>query len=349
MAHPDFTALKHWFQREARSLPWRDDPSPYAVWISEIMLQQTRVAVVIPYFERWMQQFPTVQSLAAAPLDRVIKAWEGLGYYSRARNIHHAAQQIAHSFGGSLPESTTDLESLKGLGPYTVGAIQAFAFKQKAAAVDGNVMRVLARHELIEDDISKPKTQSRMRERTLELLPNDEPWIVSEALIELGATLCGRDPQCPRCPLQRSCKARAEGVAHLLPTKGKKATSQALYRAVVLVVVDNHILVRRCPSGEIMSDLHEFPAIDLNAPTLQTRPLYAQLKKRWPMTLTPVRVLEEIKHTYTRYRVTLFPVLFATPARIEIEGYFWHPVTDLPQLAFSAGHRKLVPQLQAST
>lgn len=349
MSHLDFIALKQWFQREARSLPWRDSPSPYAVWISEIMLQQTRVAVVIPYFERWMQKFPTLQSLAAAPLDSVIKAWEGLGYYSRARNIHHAAQQIVHSFDGQLPASTEGLKSLKGLGPYTIGAIQAFAFRQKAAALDGNVMRVLARHELIKEDISKPKTQSRMRKRTLELLPENEPWIASEALIELGATICGRDPQCPRCPLQRSCKAHAEGVAHLLPIKGKKATSQALYRALALVVVDDHVLVRRCPSGEIMSDLHEFPAFDLNSPGLQTRPFYARLRKHWPMKLTPVRQLEEIKHTYTRYRVTLFPVLFATAARIEIAGYFWHPVTALPQLAFSAGHRKLVPQLQAST
>ncbi|NRA90187.1 MAG: A/G-specific adenine glycosylase, partial [Simkaniaceae bacterium] len=142
----DVTAIRKWFFKNRRNLPWRENPSPYEVWVSEIMLQQTQVSVVVPYFERWMNIFPTIEKLAGAPLEKVIKAWEGLGYYSRARNLHEGAKYLMEENGGELPSSAAELEKVKGIGPYTVGAILSFAYKQKRAAVDGNVLRVLARY-----------------------------------------------------------------------------------------------------------------------------------------------------------------------------------------------------------
>ena len=184
----DFYPLKKWFLIEQRDLPWRKINDPYAIWISEIMLQQTQVAVVIPYYLKWMQRFPTIQALAEAESDEVIKMWEGLGYYSRARNLHAGARYLIEFFGGILPNNESDLAKIKGLGPYTIGALLSFAFHQKKAAVDGNVMRVMARCYELDDDIAKSKTQKKIRHLVEEILPEDESWIVNEALIELGAT-----------------------------------------------------------------------------------------------------------------------------------------------------------------
>lgn len=332
--------LKAWFIRKARVMPWREDPNPYAVWISEVMLQQTRVSVVIPYFERWMQQFPTISQLASAPLDSVIKAWEGLGYYSRARNLHLAAKQIMEHHQGTLPDSEVALQRLKGLGPYTIGAIRAFAFKQRAAAVDGNVVRVLARHDLISDDIGKPSTLTAIRKRALEILPEAEPWVIAEALIELGATVCNRKPNCIECPLQGSCKAFRRGTMHLYPVKKTKISIQALTKSVAVIMADGHALVKRCESGKVMSDLHEFPSL----PT-DMGDLHPHLESLWTLELHPKAKLKEIQHSYTRYKVTLLPTLYSTPSLFPIPGYFWHPIATLNQLAFSAGHRQLLSQL----
>lgn len=185
----DTSALHQWFREMNRPFPWRENPNPYRVWISEVMLQQTRASVVIPYFERWMELFPGPHVLARAPLEEVIKAWEGLGYYGRARHLHEGARQIVHQFNGLLPSKREQLEKIKGLGPYMVNAILSFAFHQRAAAVDGNVSRVLARHFMIEDDIARHATKKRIQAFADEVLDIKKPWITAEALIELGATL----------------------------------------------------------------------------------------------------------------------------------------------------------------
>lgn len=345
----DLSKLRTWFQNHARDLPWRRHPSPYAVWISEVMLQQTQVATVIPYFERWMQQYPSIKHLALAPLDDVIKAWEGLGYYSRARHLHAGARQIVESFGGQLPNTEADLKTIKGLGPYTVGAIRAFAFRQRAAAVDGNVMRVLARYYAIEDDLIKPKTIRALRQRALELLPRHEPWVIAEALIELGATTCNRQPRCSECPLNNSCTAYAQGLTDRLPYKSVKAATLPLYRSVALVVSENHALIRCCGQGEVMADLHEFPYRDASPTGSMHEELRDELQKHWRMDLQVHSVLEEVKHSFTRYRVTLFPVLFKASKPKPIEGFFWHPIKSLAQLPFSAGHRRLAQLLMTDS
>ncbi len=342
----DTPSLKQWFSREKRELPWRQFPTPYQVWISEVMLQQTQAAVVIPYFEKWMEQFPSIESLAEAALDQVIKAWEGLGYYSRARNLHAGARYIVQHLGGRLPQDPEELSKIKGLGPYTIGAIRSFAFHHKAAAVDANVIRVLCRYFLLEEDIAKPKTVQHIRQIAETILPEEEPWVVAEALIELGATVCTRNPQCRRCPLRASCAALLHGKADKLPYKSRKITIQALFRGVAIVHSAGHLLVKRGVQGSIMSDLHEFPYLEgeqqqIADPAACGELLSRHIEDELGLRVEFDQVLPAEAQAFTRYRVTLQPSLYTCYAMPPVEGCQWLSIAALQQLAFSSGHRRI--------
>lgn len=337
----DLQKLKQWFMAERRNLPWREDPSAYAVWVSEVMLQQTRVSVVISYFERWMQLFPTIHALAEAPIADVIKAWEGLGYYSRARNLHAGARQIMDHFGGCLPSGEEELKKIKGLGAYTIGAIQAFAFQQRAAAVDGNVLRVMSRYAGIAEDISKSKTVGSIRKQVLDFLPSQEPWIIAEALIELGATLCSRTPKCLSCPLQGGCTAYAEGKVHLLPVKAKKTATIRLYRAVFVVIAEGFCLVKRGKKGKIMEDLYEFPYVESEGPISSFAAFIDKQEEAWGARLVFQKSFEEITHAFTKYQATLFPALFYAEQIFSAEEHTWLPFAELKKHPFSSGHRQI--------
>lgn len=341
--------LKNWFLAEKRDLPWRIDPTPYGVWISEMMLQQTQVAVVIPYFERWMLRFPNIQKLAEASVDDVIKVWEGLGYYSRARYIHQGAIYLLKNHGGELPESEVELSKIKGLGIYTVGAIRSFAFHQKTAAVDGNVIRVIARYFMIEDDIAKTKTLATIRDIANEILPDEEHWINNEALIELGATVCGRKPKCGECPLRGSCRSYAQGVTDKLPYKSTKTTITHLYRTVAIVICGDMILVRKGKKGEIMSDLYEFPYFEATQEGILAQQMEGNLQKQFSFAATWQRSLPEVAHSFTRYRVKLMPMQFSCSTNPCIENYQWLTLSQLKEFAFSSGHRRILQTLSKDT
>lgn len=337
----DVYSLKKWFASEMRDLPWRMQKDPYAIWISEVMLQQTQVSVVIPYFLNWMDRFPTVRHLADAPLDEVIKMWEGLGYYSRARNLHEAAKDLIVRFGGNLPNREEELKTIKGLGPYTVGAILSFAFHQKKAAVDGNVIRVLTRYFGIKDDIAKPSTVTKLRLLAQEILPDDESWIVNEALIELGATICQRKSRCLTCPLKKSCKGFQQGIVDQLPAKSKKIKIEHLQRSVAVIQCGSSFLVSRGEKGKVMSDLYEFPYFELAQDQFCSKELKKKVKELYSLQVTENKHLPEISHGFTRYQVKLYPVLFLCKTPKEIEGFQWLSKEALQKLAFSSGHRKI--------
>ena len=337
----DIEALKKWFLNRRRIFPWREDASPYAVWVSEVMLQQTRAAVVVPYFLHWMERFPTIQALAAAELDDVIKAWEGLGYYSRARNLHAGAQLIVKEYEGRLPQSAEELQRIKGLGPYTVGAIRAFAFKQKAAAVDGNVLRVMTRYTNDSGDITRTQVQRRIREKVESLLPEEEPWLVSEGLIELGATVCLPKPDCASCPMQAGCEALASGTVQDLPQRKPRPKTEELYRWVGVIVADQYTLIRRGTEGQIMHDLHEFPYVAAQSGA-EPRELLSHLLM---LPLQERGRLNRITHGFTRYRVHLDPWIFNTVGQQPVEGYQWVHFDQLADFAFSSGHRRLLHAL----
>lgn len=324
--------LKEWFLNQKRDLPWRRDRTPYRIWISEVMLQQTQVAVVIPYFHRWMQKFPTLESLAHALEEEVIKLWEGLGYYSRARNLHKAARLILEKHQGIIPSQAQELEELPGFGPYTVGALLSFAFQQKAPAVDGNVVRVTSRYFASSEDCSKKAHYEKL---THSLLPDEDPWIVMEALIELGARICQKKPKCLECPILEGCQAYRQGRTLEFPVSRKRPAIIQLKRHVGIIQTGNKILVRQEKEKKLMSGLYEFPYTTDADPF----PFQGILRK---IVDFPV-----VKHGFTRYNVSLFPTLYQIDTEIPIHGYEWRVQETLKQLPFSAGHRRILEIMDA--
>ncbi len=330
----DVEALIHWFAEEKREFPWRETPSPYAVWISEVMLQQTQASVVQRYFLRWMAKFPTIRALAEAPLEEVIKQWEGLGYYSRARHIHEAAHYFMMYHQGNIPSSYEALIKVKGLGRYTVGAILSFAFKQKKAAVDGNTLRVLTRYFAIREEVEKRQAQEKIWRLAEELLPEENPWEVVEGLIELGAVVCRKEPQCSLCPLRSSCLGFQQGIQRELPRKGKRVAITSLKRSVFVIVCEGTLLLKKGIRGSLMADLYEFPFVEGE-------------KKGFPFDFVKEKIqpLSVEEHHFTRFKVTLYPELWKAFERKEVPGYEWVLYAEIGKIPFSSGHRKILGQL----
>ncbi len=338
----NISALKTWFLQNKRDFPWRDSPSPYEVWISEVMLQQTQALRVVAYFKNWMKLFPSVEVLAKADSNSVLKAWEGLGYYSRARAIHAAAADIVARFNGKIPDNAEELSSIKGLGPYTVGAILSFGFQKKHPAVDANVIRVLTRYYAIESDTSKPKTVEELRKLTLSLLPDKEPHIISEALIELGAAVCKKTPSCMVCPLKSGCKAYKEQATGRYPVKTQKTVYEALYRDVAIISCEGFMLVRRGKKGIACTGLYEFPYFDTLSGGLSGEEIQSNLLKEFGLETSFEGHLDEEKQSFTRYRVALYPKLYKAAKKIEIEDHEWQKEEHLESLTFSSGHRRIL-------
>jgi A/G-specific adenine glycosylase len=302
------------------------------------------VNVVIPYFFRWMERFPSVEDLAQASLEEVIKEWEGLGYYSRARNLHEGAKRVVTQFKGQIPDTEEELSKIKGLGPYTIGAIRSFAFHQRTSAVDGNVIRVLTRIFGIDDDIGKASTTHFVRQLASDLLPEEESWEWNEALIELGAIVCQRKANCQKCPVQQQCVAFRRGVVDELPVKSKKIKIERISRMVAIIQSGSFFLVRKEKNGKIMSDLYEFPYFPLSE-SFPHSSLKDKVREELDLDVKEKEQLQEEKHSFTRYQVKLFPVLFSCAEKKEIPGWNWHSYEELIQLPFSSGHRRIFHSL----
>ncbi|MDB5054857.1 MAG: A/G-specific adenine glycosylase [Bacilli bacterium] len=260
--------LLQWYGRSKRDLPWRRNKNPYYIWVSEIMLQQTRVDTVIPYFHRFIEKFPTVAALSHAPEEEVLKAWEGLGYYSRARNLQSAVREVHEQYNGIVPSAKADISALKGVGPYTAGAILSIAYNQPEPAVDGNVMRVLSRYFLLEEDIAKASTRISIERLAQELIPAGEAGDFNQALMELGATVCTpRAPQCLTCPVLEHCAGRLAGRAEELPLKTKAKPPRPERRAVALVEGSGahagRLLIRQRPQDGLLARMWELPHAEL--------------------------------------------------------------------------------------
>ena len=253
--------LLDWFRDNARVLPWRSDPQPYKVWVSEIMLQQTRVAAVLGYFARFLDRLPTVDDLAKVEEDELLKLWQGLGYYNRARNLQKAARQIMSDFGGIFPSSYEEIIKLSGVGDYTAGAIASIAFGEAVPAVDGNVLRVITRVTGDRSDIGKPETKANIRASLLEVIPTAFPGQFNQALMELGALVClpNGAPLCESCPLKELCKAHLEGLTDQIPVKEKKKARRVEERTVCLIFREGKVALRQRPKKGLLAGLWEFP------------------------------------------------------------------------------------------
>lgn len=337
--------LHLWFEENKRDFPWRQERTPYKVWISEVMLQQTRASVVVPYFIRWMEIFPDVEKLAQASLEQVMKVWEGLGYYSRARRLHEGAREICSRFSGCIPSSREDLHSIQGLGSYTVGAILSFGFSQRAPAVDGNVMRVLSRYFLIEENISKASVRKLLDKRAEEFLDLDKPWVSSEALIELGATICSLKPSCYECPLKTGCLAFKENKMDLLPIKNSNPEPTFLYRRVAIIEANGFFLIKKETEGKVMAGLYEFPYFEMKKSSLDSLESLREIENFLKCKPHPVRTLSRIKHTFTRYKVELYPIWFRLDFKKVIDGWEWISFDRFSQIPFSSGHKKIMEKI----
>lgn len=250
-----------WYREHARVLPWRSDPTAYHVWISEIMLQQTRVAAVLDYYRRFLEAAPTVADLAAMPQEQLMKLWQGLGYYSRARNLHKAAVQIMERHGGVFPNTYEDIRSLAGVGDYTAGAISSIAFHLPIPAVDGNVLRVSARICGDEGDISTPAMKKKVTRALAEVIPLDAPGDFNQAMMELGATVClpNGAPLCGQCPAASFCRAYLEDRIGQLPVKAAKKARRVEHRTVYLLFYQDCVALRRRPDRGLLAGLWEYP------------------------------------------------------------------------------------------
>ncbi len=339
---PEAEDLLVWYDRHRRNLPWRAKPGeladPYRVWLSEIMLQQTTVAAVKPFYLRFLERFPTIEALAAAPSEAVMQAWAGLGYYSRARNLHACARGVVERHGGRFPGTEAELLKLPGIGAYTAAAVAAIAFNERAAAVDGNVERVMTRVFRVEEPL--PKAKAQVRTLTEALVPTDRPGDFAQALMDLGATICTpKRPACALCPWMRPCAARSAGLQETYPKKAKKAEGQLrLGAAFVVLRADDAVLLRTRPPSGLLGGMAEPPTSDWAPDYTPSRAMLdAPLEARW------TRLPGTVRHTFTHFPLEL-TVFFAkvprgTPAPDDMR---WTPRAALGEEALPGAMKKVL-------
>lgn len=292
--------LLAWYDSQKRDLPWRINRDPYRVWVSEIMLQQTRVETVKPYYQNFMEKFPTVEALADAPEEEVLKAWEGLGYYSRARNLQAAAREVKITYGGVIPDEPEKISKLKGIGPYTAGAILSIAYEKPEPAVDGNVMRVFSRLLLMEDDIAKPATRVKMEHLVRQTIPQGRAGDFNQALMELGALIClPRSPHCLTCPVFDYCLARKEGVQEELPVKGKAKPPRPVNLLVAVVLRGDQVLINKRPEQGLLAGMWEFPMVEADPKVWEEERLTESLHSRFGIEAEVTGQLAHIQHTFS--------------------------------------------------
>jgi A/G-specific adenine glycosylase len=339
--------LLAWYSKEGRALPWRENRDPYRIWLSEIMLQQTTVVAVIPYYERFLQRFPTVETLASASLDDVISMWAGLGYYSRARNLHRAAQQIV-SKQGVFPETLEGLLELPGVGRSTAGAILSIAFDQPAPILDGNVRRVLVRLFAWQEDPRSSRAEKQLWQWAEALTPNQHPHDYAQAIMDLGATVCvPRKPVCNSCPLQELCQARKEGLAEQLPVARKQKKIPVRQQIALLIKRSGSLLLRQRPPEGFLGGLWEFPAVELSTdqqPRQAAERLLADLGLSGALS-----EVGEVRHAYSHFKLDLsvFEVeIDLVEAVAEEDPYRWFAREEMGGLPLHGAHRKVSDQFE---
>lgn len=349
-------ALLAWFHAHQRDLPWRRTYAPYHIWLSEIMLQQTQMARVVDYFTRWLVRFPDIATLAAAHEEDVLKFWEGLGYYSRARNLHRAAQLLMRDHGGLLPPDHATLLALPGIGRYTAGAIMSLAFNQKYPVVDANVERLFARLDDIDSPIKESGNQRFLWQRVNALIPDGQARHFNQALMELGALICTpRNPLCTACPVARHCKALRGNTVERRPVPREKRSQVRIEMVTGILLHEGRIFIQKRPPAGVWANLWEFPGGQLEPGETPTAALIREYREETEWEIHSLKKLRIVHHSYTRYRVTLhgYCCLLAPgsgpPVLHAAQEYRWVTPTELDNFAFPTGHRQLIdaelPQL----
>lgn len=340
-------ALQTWSAEHQRELPWRNIGDPYRVWISEVMLQQTTVAAVIPYFQRFLQRFPNVQSLAAAEEADVLKLWEGLGYYSRARNLHKGAKEIVEQRGGKFPRDAGELQTLPGIGRYTAGAIASFAFDLRAPIVEANTLRLYARLLGFDGDPRSAAGQQLLWSFAEAILPEESCGEFNQALMDLGATVCTpKEPGCSVCPLNRFCGALERGRVQEIPRLAARPAITEVTACTVAIRRDQSFLLRRCLPSERWAGLWDFPRFELSAPPVSAarleRDVVREIMTRTGLQIAVPSQISEFRHGVTRYRITLkcFLAEYQAGQLPPGEDWSWATPANFSELPFSVTGRK---------
>lgn len=346
--------LLRWYRKNRRDLPWREIRDPYAVWISEIMLQQTRVETVIPYYRRFLERFPDASSLAAASSEEVLKVWENLGYYSRARNLHEAAKVVTTRHGGRLPEAREELAALPGIGDYTAGAIESIAFGRPVPAVDGNVRRVLARLYAIEDPVESGPGKSRIRALAAELVSPEDPGAFNQALMDLGSRVCTPAlPRCPECPLLDVCEALRQDRQEVLPVSSPKKSlpSESAVAALLRDREGRFLIVRRPPRG-FLGGLWKFPGGFLRPGEDLPEGLRRTVREEVGLVFSILGELASVSTVYShfRLRLTAFHCRKRGGGTVHLPApdRRWATIGEMNGLPFSKADRLLFPFLPVS-
>lgn len=351
------SALLDWWDEGHAELPWRQRRDPYAIWVAEVMLQQTQVATVVPYYERWMARLPTVEALAAASLDEVLKLWEGLGYYSRARHLRDAAQMVVEQYDGRLPGTASELLKLKGIGRYTAGAIASIAFGEPAPILDGNVTRVLSRLFDVTDDVTATATKKRLWQLATELVPAERPGDFNQALMELGQRVClPANPLCLHCPLSVYCLARQRGTQLERPVRPARPGTPH-YDVVAAVIWQNgqigegRFLIAQRPLDGLLGGLWEFPGGKQEAGETLPQALQREIAEELDIEIEVRRFLTHVKHAYTHFRITLHAFhanhLKGRPRNLGVADHAWVTLGELDNYAFAVTDRKIIAALRA--
>lgn len=298
--------LIQWYQDHHRSLPWRKTKDPYHIWVSEVMLQQTQVKTVVPYFQRFISVFPTVEHLARADLQTVLKLWEGMGYYARARNLHRAAQQVVALFAGKIPRDRKELRQLPGIGDYIASAVLSIGFDQPYASVDGNVKRVLARLFKIEVPVNQAKGLAVFKTAADKLLDRGNPGIFNQAMMELGAVVCQpRNPKCDSCPIQSHCAAYKDGSIHKYPLRLSRDPVPEYPIAVGVIYRKDRLLITRRPAEGLLGGLWEFPGGKIEKGEDPASGCLREIREEVGLEVTIDSYLTKVKHAYTHFRIVM--------------------------------------------
>lgn len=327
------TPLLTWYKQNARVLPWRQSPSAYHIWVSEIMLQQTRVEAVKAYYERFTTELPTIADLAQCKEEKLLKLWEGLGYYNRVRNMQKAAIQIMTQYHGEMPNSYEKLLKLPGIGSYTAGAVSSIAYGIPVPAVDGNVLRVITRITANDHDIMKPATKTEITNQLQEIMPQNDAGDFNQALMELGAIVCvpNGDPQCLLCPVQAHCKAFQQGLTNELPVKKKKKPRRSEDKTVLLLVTNGAVALQKREDKQVLAGLWQFPNVKGH---LSLSALQEQLQQ-WQVPVEQIFESKQAKHIFTHieWHMNSYLIICKAEAIDRCDQFAWTYEQDLEHIA----------------
>ncbi len=339
--------LLGWYERHGRDLPWRRHPTPYRVWVSEVMLQQTVVATVIPYFERWMERFPDVESVARADEREVLAAWEGLGYYQRARRLHRAARRLMWEHEGRLPASEAALRRLPGVGPYIAAAILSIAFGQDVVALDANVVRVFMRLTATPGRGTEAGVRRRVRDRARAGLPPGRAAAYNQALMDFGSLVCRpRAPLCEECLLREECEAFRRGMQYDIPKPTRRKLT-AIRTAVAVLVQDDRVYIQQRPTGGLFAGLWEFPGGKAHPDETPRQALRRECREELGVDCAPGRKLAELTHYYTVFQVRLHAFLCPPPEGLPLDStHRWVPLEELDDYPMPSANRQVVQALE---